>query len=175
MQRKFTSSQVFSFKEGLSEKLVKDFLRFASEVPLFDRNLIIIDVQCGTRSLLAYQAFIGFTDLYAKGSSVHTHGGIFVSGYLKLFLLGKYRTITPDSRGMIHLPVKMEGHKLMKGVESDKLEIMRQETAEFIAKRTNLSVADVFLLNEKRLVPEQMLELGIAHEVIPSLQTLITR
>ncbi len=160
------SKQSFSFTEALDSETIKKFSQFATQQPMFSDVTIGIKSQIGTRTLLLEEIIKTIKYLEAKQTTVHTHGELFVSGYFRLFLFGKRRAITSNSVGIIHLPVPINKHKYIKYVADVGVEELRYKVAEFISSKTYLDIQDVFRLNEQRLVAGQLMEYGIAHEVI---------
>jgi hypothetical protein len=173
MQEIFKPSNVFSFEDQLNGGLVEDFRRFSANVQLSESILIHINSQFGTPTKLLHETFLIFVELSKKGVASNTHGKMFISGYMRMFLLGNHRTITNDSIGMIHLPVLAPAQRVHRDEANNQVEIVRNEIIDFFEKRTKLTRGEILLLDQKKITPQKMIEYGIAHEIISDLQTLI--
>lgn len=165
---------IFSFTEALNEERINRFSQFCFETPVFGSALFVVNSQEGARTKYVSQVIANCEGLKLKNVEVKTHGSIFVSAFLRIFLLGDFRTITEKSVGIIHLPVPFDKHVCLQGITRDHLEQIRTEAAQFIADRTKLSLGEVFALNERKLNAEDLIGYGIAHKIIPDIQALVS-
>jgi ATP-dependent protease ClpP protease subunit len=73
------------------------------------------------------------------------------------------RKIIETSEGVIHLPVQSPGKFLSKSRLIDKT----NEVIDFFIKQTNLKREEIISLNSNKLTAKQMLDWGIATEIVP--------
>jgi ATP-dependent protease ClpP protease subunit len=107
--------------------------------------------------------FLYFMKKYAKNTIVG-QAEFAESAALLLFLSCPIRQITLDSIGIIHLPEPTDG----KEIPSSTTDKRTTEVINFIKRRTGMTEQQIRSLEHQKLTAHQMLELGIATEIVDS-------
>lgn len=115
--------------------------------------------------------------LKVKNIEVIMLGKYFVSAYFKLFITADIRIIDKNSWGILHLPVltqrternlvRLSPEEIIK--QKTEVADLRNKSINFIKSRTKLSEDLINKFNEQKLNASQLLEYGIATEIIENI------
>ncbi len=164
----------FFFSEELSEGNVAQFKAFCTNNRSAAEIIIYINAQSGGKIGFYKEIESCILELQKSGTKVSTIGKLFVSSFLKIFLLGDERIIVLESVGIIHLPVFVSNYIIIPAIDHKRLSDLRDQMAGFISSKTSLTKPQVHALDGQRITAKRLITLGIATKQITKFEPIST-
>lgn len=173
----------YTFSITLDEYSYSEFEDFSNK--LTNNSILYILLESSSGGSMKYLNNIQeiLKQLRIRNIEVLMFGKYFVSAYLKLFITADIRIIDKNSWGMLHLPVLTQRaeRNLVRLTPKEIIEIkagvadLRIKSIDFIKSRTKLTETLIINFNEKKLNAAQLLEYGIATEIVDNIDDYFKR
>lgn len=173
----------FIFSTSLDKYSYAEFEDFSKQ--LMNNSILFILLSSSTGGSMELLKNIQeiLKELKSRNIKIVMLGKYFVSAYFKLFITADIRIIDKNSWGMLHLPVltKRLERNLVR-LTAEEVTRMKEELADyriksmnFIQSRTKLTEVLINKFNEQKLNATQLLEYGIATEIIDNVDDYFNR